>query len=114
MGSISFLLARNFDFFYPSGPGGSSHNHNQHTNTVRIHPGTHPSHTNTRGGAVGDDNFDNTNTATPTSVAEDSDSNTDSEQHTAPSDCANHSQCESLGLAGQCCPTNGGMMLACC
>eukprot|EP00931_Biecheleriopsis_adriatica_P061076 TRINITY_DN36708_c0_g1_i1.p1 TRINITY_DN36708_c0_g1~~TRINITY_DN36708_c0_g1_i1.p1 ORF type:complete len:596 (-),score=73.34 TRINITY_DN36708_c0_g1_i1:129-1763(-) len=32
----------------------------------------------------------------------------------APAACASHPQCNQLGLAGDCCPAPGGLMLSCC
>ena len=125
MGSISFLLIRNFDYLYPSSRGGTDHSRARYSSNSRINTGTH-SRTNTRGGATSgatdnatDNNYPaiatSTNTGTIVTEEEYNQKNTNSESHDDTSaDCANHSQCDLLGLTGQCCPTADGVTLSCC
>ena len=109
MSSISYIIIRNTNYLYSSNKrtqGGIDHSRNRYDDSNRIHTGT-----NTRGGVP-----DGANSAATTGASDvEEDENTNNSVPDAVSaDCAYHSQCDLIGLAGQCCPTKSGVNLACC
>ena len=111
MSTISYIIIRNTDYLYSSNKstrtqGGIDHSRNRYDDSSRIHTGTI-----TRGGVP--DGTDPTATSEVSDMEEDQNT-TDSLPDDVSEDCAYHSQCDLLGLTGQCCPTNSGVTLACC
>lgn len=107
MGSIVFLLGKDFNHLYP-GPGGDVKNHggglyHEESSSESQKPSSI-----------------NINSSTSMSTNSEPVENTQKAKYTQNSEagytpqCTSHSKCKSGGLTGLCCPTAEGIFLDCC
>jgi hypothetical protein len=104
IGGFAWFLLGDFGHLYPGPSGPKPPDHS----TITVHPASTPTGTKPVFAPAGKESPSSHTSSTTMSGTKQNSSGGSS------SSCTAHSKCSSLGLTGECCPTNAGDILDCC